>query len=66
MNKKALEVLREFDNLVLDIMEMPLKVRIDDSPFREATDYDRLELLREEWFKVTAELEKLGEKVIED
>lgn len=66
MENQVIEILREYDNLVLDINEMTLKVRINDAPFREATETDRLEFLREEWFKVTERLDELGYNVSEN
>jgi hypothetical protein len=66
MDKKVIEILKGFDNLATDIMEMQVKIRIGDGPYREASDMDRLELLREEWFKVSEELHELGIDVTEE
>lgn len=63
MDEQIIEILREYDNLVLDITEMAMKVRINDGPFRDATEFDRLELLRGEWFKVTEKLSELGYEI---
>jgi len=63
MNKQVIEILRNYDTLVLDITEMALKVRINDGPFNDATDLDKLEFLREEWFTVTEKLSELGYEI---
>lgn len=65
MNEEIIEILRNYDNLVLDIYDMNVMVRIDNEPFREATFGDKLDLLREEWFEVIGKLEELGYDIAE-
>lgn len=48
MDKEVIKILREYDNLVLDITEIVMKVRINGSPFRDATETDKLEVLKDE------------------
>lgn len=63
MDEQIIEILRKYDNLVLDITEITMLVRVNDGPFRVATELDRLEFLREEWFKVTEKLNELGYEI---
>jgi len=63
MNEEVIRILKEYDNLILEITEMSIKVRVNDSPFRDATDTDKLEFIREEWFKISSKLSDLGYEV---
>lgn len=60
LNKQVMEILKDFDNTVLDISEMQMKVRSGDAPFRDATETDKLDFLKEEWFRVVEKLNELG------
>jgi hypothetical protein len=60
MNKEILQILKNYNALAEDILDVKIDVRIGNSEFRQANIKDRLELLREEWFKATEEIEELG------
>ena len=56
MNLEIMQILRNYSSLVEDILESKIEVRIGNGKVREATEKDKLELLREEWFQVVEEI----------
>jgi hypothetical protein len=60
MKEKIIEILKEYDALVSNIVECDMEIRINDGEPTKATTMDKLEVVREGWFETVQLLADLG------